>query len=157
MSIGELRHKIVCFLSPIKFSAWGIMLLAFFSNLANPFFHYVGGPNGTPFTPIPEYVLKAIFFFCGAFALLGNGKTIKARLTAVLIPNYYLATLYTMKFIQTGTESLILPMITLITTSLWLLIVGEHYESTDRKCPSFIDSYIDWLSAKLNYKTYRKG
>jgi len=157
MDERKLIHKAICFLSPIKFSAWGIILLSFFSNLSNPFFHYLGGPSSTAPIPIPEFILKAFFFFCGAFALLGNGKTIKARLTVVLIPYYYLAILYIVKFIQTGTESLMLPMITLVTTSVWLLIVGEYYESTDRKCPSFVDSYVDWLIAQFNYKNYRKG
>lgn len=156
MDTRGFSHKVVCFLSPIKFSAWGIILLALFANLSNPFFHYVGGPNTTPMTPIPEYILKAVFFFCGGFALLGNGKTIRMRLNLVLIPSYYLAILYIIKFIQTGIESLILPIAILVWSSIWLTIVGEHYESTDRKCPSFVDSYINWLSAKFNYKNNRK-
>lgn len=156
MNIGKLEDKLVCFLSPIKFAAFTSIILAVFIRVANPFYHFIGGPNTTPLTPVPEAILKATFIFCGLFALLGNGRTIKLRLSIVLIPYYYLALLYIVKFFQTFTQSLVLPMIVLTMFSLWLLLAGEYYESNNRKCPNFVDSYVDWLVAQFNFKSNRQ-
>lgn len=156
MNMQKIANKVICFLSPMKFAAWLVLILAFFTKLSNPFYHFEGGPNSIPPTPLPEAIFKTFFIFCAMFVLLGNGKTVKLRLSLLMIPFYYLTIVFVHKFWQTNTQSLLLPMIILGILTVWIGIAGEYYESNHGKCPDFVDSYVDWLAAKFNFKSYRQ-
>jgi len=150
MVIQAWLRRFLEFFTPTKMTALMVFLFAALVNVANPFEHSVD--TGSWYVPIPNFAIRTLFIFCGLFSLMGNGNTVKIRHMMVSIPMVYLSIIYLQKYIETHVHSLILPTILLCVYTAWLVLTGECYDYAIKRCPSVVDSYINWTIAKPSDK-----
>ena len=110
--------------TPIKMLSVLLILLGAVDHLADPIEHVHLEECTT------EWLIRSLFVFAGMFGIMGNGRTSDLRAVVVGLPYLYLATLYIIRYIQTGTIALLLPLIIISVLGLWTVFIGGEYERT---------------------------
>jgi len=114
-------------ITPVKMLSLMTILIGIFDHVSNPIEHK--GSAGLFQTNIfLESSIRFIFIFCGIFGLIGNGKSARIRATISALPLVYLASYYTILYIQNGLNVLIIPIILSWGVSLWTILLGAKYE-----------------------------
>lgn len=119
--------KIAKFLTPIKMIALLVLLLGLVDNITSPLQHAIGGGLVYSQTPL-EIVIRILFVFCGIYGLIGNGKTRRARATAVSLPLLYMFCFYFILWIQYSNDAFIALMTISGVPGLWTLLFGDRYD-----------------------------
>lgn len=124
----KIYDKVANYITPIKATAFMILILGLVDNLTSPLQHALGGGSlnysQTPF----ELIVRGLFIFCGIFGLVGNGKTKRLRATIVSLPLLYLASFYLILWLEYRND-VFFSLITLTgIPGLWVLLFGDKYD-----------------------------
>ena len=115
-----------CIFSPLRTLSILLILLATLDHLYNPFLH-TGTDNS-----LQEWIIRALFLFCGIFGVLGNGKHIQLRATVVGFPFIYLAIVYSLELARTGVQTIVIPLAFTSVIGIWTLVFGAYNEYRTR-------------------------